>query len=264
MNYNWSVVQIMKFFVMKKTTVWFCVLTLILCSLVSMPIGENVVASVFFGDNLRKVPVYSVQTDEKTVAISFDAAWGADKTQGIMDILKQHNVSATFFLVGFWVEHYPDLVKKIAENGFEIGNHSNTHPDFTKLSREQMKLELETCINLIKKITDADIKLFRSPYGAYNNASIEVAQSLGMLTIQWDVDSLDWKGISAKEICSRVLSKVKNGSIILFHNNSDYILEALPIVLDRLILKGYKIVNIGSLVSFENYEINRAGVQKKL
>lgn len=249
---------------MKKTTVWFCISVLVLCALVSMPMGQNVVASVFFGDNLRKLPVYSVETSEKTVAISFDAAWGADKTQGIIDILKQYNVSATFFLVGFWVDKYPELVKKIAENGFEIGNHSNTHPDFTKLNKEQMRLELETCINLIRKIIDVDIKLFRSPFGAYNNTSIEVAQSLGMLTVQWDVDSLDWKGIKPKEICDRVLTRVKNGSIILFHNNSDYILDALPVVLDRLILRGYKVVNVGSLVYFDNYEINRAGVQKKL
>ena len=103
----------MKFFVMKKTTVWFCIAVLVLCALLAMPMGQNVAASVFFGDNLRKVPVYSVQTDDKVVAISFDAAWGADKTQGIMDILKQYNVSATFFLVGFWVEKYPDLVKKL-------------------------------------------------------------------------------------------------------------------------------------------------------
>ena len=127
-----------------------------------------------------------------------------------------------------------------------------------------MKLELETCINLIKKVTDVDIKLFRSPYGAYNNTSIEVAKSLGMLTVQWDVDSLDWKGISASKICDRVLKGVKNGSIILFHNNSDYILDALPIVLDRLILKGFRIVNVGNLVAFDNFEISRAGVQKKL
>ena len=197
----------MKFLILKKTTLAFCCVIIIACILLAVPMGENVAASVFFGDDLRKVPVYSVQTEEKTVAISFDAAWGADKTEGIMDILKQYNVNATFFLVGFWVEKYPDIVKKIYDNGFEIGNHSNTHPDFTKLSKEQIELELTTCNELIKKVVDTDVKLFRSPFGAYNNTSLEVANNLGLLPIQWDVDSLDWKGISAKEISSRVLSK---------------------------------------------------------
>ncbi len=253
----------MKFLILKKTTLAFCCVIIIACILLAVPMGENVAASVFFGDDLRKVPVYSVQTEEKTVAISFDAAWGADKTEGIMDILKQYNVNATFFLVGFWVEKYPDIVKKIYDNGFEIGNHSNTHPDFTKLSKEQIELELTTCNELIKKVVDTDVKLFRSPFGAYNNTSLEVANNLGLLPIQWDVDSLDWKGISAKEISSRVLSKVKNGSIILCHNNSDHILDALPIILDRLIMQGYKVTSVGQLVAFDNYEINRAGVQIK-
>ena len=253
----------MKFLILKKTTLAFCCVIIIACILLAVPMGENVAASVFFGDDLRKVPVYSVQTEEKTVAISFDAAWGADKTEGIMDILKQYNVNATFFLVGFWVEKYPDIVKKIYDNGFEIGNHSNTHTDFTKLSKEQIELELTTCNELIKKVVDTDVKLFRSPFGAYNNTSLEVANNLGLLPIQWDVDSLDWKGISAKEISSRVLSKVKNGSIILCHNNSDHILDALPIILDRLIMQGYKVTSVGQLVAFDNYEINRAGVQIK-
>ncbi|MBO5103307.1 MAG: polysaccharide deacetylase family protein [Clostridia bacterium] len=220
-------------------------------------------AAVFFGDNLRKIPVYNVQTEEKRVAISFDAAWGADKTEKIMEILKEYNANATFFLVGFWSEKYPEIVKQIHTNGFEIGTHSNTHPDLTKLSQEQVRLELEESISKIKACDDSiEVKYFRAPFGAYNNTVIETAESLNLQTIQWNVDSLDWKGISGSEIATRILNRVNNGSIILCHNNSDHILDALPIVLDRLKLQGYTVGCVGDLVYKDNFVIDRAGVQK--
>ena len=254
----------MKFLVLKKHTLIFATLLIALCTMLSFPFGENSAASVFFGDNLRKVPIYSVQTDEKKVAISFDAAWGADKTEGIINILKEYKVSATFFLVGFWVEDYPEQTKMVAESGFEIGTHSNTHPDMAKLSKEDMALELNTSIQKIQEATGKTPKLFRAPFGSYNNTLLNVAEKLNLISIQWDVDSLDWKGISAKEICSRITSKVKNGSIILCHNNSKNILQALPLVLDSLKNKGYTITSVGELIYKDNYTIDRAGVQKKI
>ena len=252
----------MKFLVLKKTIVFATFGLIVLCAVLAMPLGENSISAVFFGDNLRKVPIYNVDTTEKQVAISFDAAWGADKTEGIMEILKEYDVGATFFLVGFWAEKYPDLVKQIHENGYEIGTHSNTHPDLTKLNRDQIDLELNNSISAIKTAcADVDIKLFRAPYGAYNNTVIDSAENLGLKTIQWDVDSLDWKGLSGAEIATRIMDRVKPGSIILCHNNSDHILDALPIVLDRLKMQGYKITCIGDLVYGDNYTIDRAGVQ---
>ncbi|MBQ7977207.1 MAG: polysaccharide deacetylase family protein [Clostridia bacterium] len=252
----------MKFLVIKRTVIWSALTVIVLCAILAMPLGENSISAVFFGDNLRKIPVYNVATTEKRVAISFDAAWGADKTEKIMEILKEYDVNATFFLVGFWAEKYPEIVKKIHENGYEIGTHSNTHPDMTKLSEEQIRLELEQSIAKIKNASqEVDVKLFRAPYGAYNNTLIDVAESLNLQTIQWDVDSLDWKGISGSEISNRILSKVKEGSIILCHNNSDHILDALPIVLDRLKLQGYTVGCIGDLVYKDNFTIDRAGVQ---
>jgi len=254
----------MKFLVLKKHTLIFATLLIALCTMLSIPFGENSAASVFFGDNLRKVPIYSVQTDEKKVAISFDAAWGADKTEGIINILKEYKVSATFFLVGFWVEDYPEQAKMVSESGFEIGTHSNTHPDMTKLSKEDITLELNTSIQKIQEATGKTPKLFRAPFGSYNNTLLNVAEKLNLISIQWDVDSLDWKGISAKEICSRITSKVKNGSIILCHNNSKNILDALPMVLESLKNKGYTITSVGELIYKDNYTIDRAGVQKKI
>lgn len=254
----------MKFIVMKKKN-----LTLMLVALLSVVLlsinfsGNGVLASVYLGYVPRKVPIYSVNTEEKHVAISFDSAWGADKTISILETLKEFNVGATFFLVGFWVENHPDMVKKIDEYGIEIGTHSNTHPDMAKLSAGQVKQELQTSVQLIEKFVDKPVKLFRPPFGAYNNTLIETASELGLKTIQWDVDTLDWKGLSAIEITNRVLSRTKPGSIILCHNNADHIVEALPLILSRLLAKGYKITSIGDLIMQDNYYIDHLGIQRK-
>lgn len=252
----------MPFYVIKSRTLKICLVIIIVSILLAVSIDGVSAAQVYFGYPNRKVPVYSVQTEEKRVAISFDAAWGADKTEEIVNILKEYNSRATFFLVGFWTDKYGDMVKLIDDNGMEIGTHSNTHPDMTTLSADSIKRELETSINLIKNITNKEVKLFRPPYGAYNNTLIDTASEMGLITIQWDVDTLDWKGLSGEEICSRVLNNVKNGSIILCHNNSDHILEALPLILDRLQKQGYTIGAVGDLIFTENYEIDRNGTQR--
>lgn len=251
----------MHIYCVKFKNIKYVFLLALIVIMLSVNIDGNVAASVFFGNNLRKVPIYYVNTTEKVVGLSFDAAWGADKTEGIMEICKKYNVNATFFLVGFWVEKYPELVEKIKENGFEIGTHSNTHPNMTQLSATQQKLELETSINLIENITKTPVKYFRAPFGAYNDTLIETATSLNLVTIQWDVDSLDWKGLSALDITTRILNGVRNGSIILCHNNSDHILDALPIFLDRLIKRGYSIKCVGDVVIQDNYFIDNNGMQ---
>ena len=251
------------FCVVKLKSIRYILLVLLVTALLTISFNGVASAQVFFGYPARLVPVYSVDTEENQVAISFDAAWGADKTEKIMEVLKEYNCGATFFLVGFWVDKYQDMTKKIDANGFEIGTHSNTHPDMTKLSKESAKLELSTCVQMIENLTNKKVKLFRPPFGAYNNNVIEVSNELDLIPIQWSVDSLDWKGLSAKEISTRILNGAKKGSIILCHNNSDHIVDALPMVLDRLHSKGYKVTSVGDLVYKENYIIDRNGVQKQ-
>ena len=252
------------FFVVKSRTIKIVIAMLIVVILLTVSFGGVQLAEVFFGYSTRKVPVYCVDTQNKQVAISFDAAWGADKTDGILEILKEYNVSATFFLVGFWVDEYEEEVKKISDAGIEIGTHSESHPDMAKLDAETIKTELTTSIEKIEKITNKKVELFRAPFGSYNNTLLEQAEDLGLITIQWDVDTLDWKGLSAQDMCSRVLDKVKNGSIILMHNNSDNILDGLRMVLDRLTMQGYEITSVGELVYKDNFEIDRNGVQHKI
>lgn len=253
----------MKFVVIRKKIFWLGVITVLCMIMLSINVCDGASASVFFGTNPRLVPIYSVDTQEKKVAISFDTAWGADKTLKILEILKEYDCNATFFMVGFWVEKYPEMVKAIDEQGIEIGTHSNTHPDFVGLSESQMELELKTSIDSIQKITGKEIKLFRAPYGSYNNTMLNLTQKMGLKTIQWDVDTLDWKGLSGVEICERVMSRVKPGSIILNHNNSDHVLDALPLMLERLKNAGYKVVSVGELIYDSDYYIDNLGIQRK-
>lgn len=251
------------FCVVKSRAIKYVLVVLLATVMLSISINGAVSAEVFFGYSTRKVPVYCVETEEKQVAITFDAAWGADKTKQIVDICNEYNVKATFFLVGFWVDKYGDMVKYIDDNGFEIGTHSNTHPDMVKLSASEQDLELKKSMELITNITGKNIEIFRAPYGSYNNSVLDVAENNNLITIQWDVDSLDWKGLSAEAITTRIINNVKNGSIILCHNNSDHIVEALPMILDRLSKRGYKVGSVGDLIYKSNYTIDRTGMQKK-
>lgn len=208
----------------------------------------------------RQVPIYKVDRSDNYVSISFDAAWGADKTKQIMDVCDSYGVKATFFLVGFWIDKYPDMVKEISQRGFEIGTHSSTHPQMSKLTAEQCKKELIESSKKIFELTGKPVTLFRPPFGDYDNKLLETAKRLDLYTIQWSVDSLDWKGLSAREIAERV-QKAESGDIILCHNNSDHIVEALPLIFEALKLKNLKFCPIGELIYTENYYIDGAGKQ---
>lgn len=251
----------MKFVILKKTTILISVFVLVFLGVFSLNLTSLNVGAVYF--NEKRLPIYSVQTEENKVAISFDAAWGADKTSEIMNICDSYGVKATFFLVGFWIEKFPEKVKEIYNRGFEIGIHSNTHPDMTKLTRKQITEELETNIKLIEDLTGFRPKLFRPPYGYYNNTLIEVCDKLKLSCIEWSVDSLDWKGLSASEIAGRVTSKCGKGSIVLFHNNSDNIIDGLKMVLEHFKLNKTQVVPIGDLIYYDNFSINHAGTQIK-
>lgn len=211
----------------------------------------------------RKLPIYSVETSEKKIAISFDAAWGADKTREIMDICDEYGVKATFFLVGFWVEKYPEITAEIHRRGFEIGTHSQTHPNLPKLSEEQIYSELNDSISLIESTAGCKVSLLRPPFGDYDNKTITICEKLGITPIQWDVDTLDWKGLSAAKILLRTEKHVRCGSIILCHNNSKHITEALPLIFNSLIGRGYSFVTVGELIYKENYTIDHTGRQHK-
>ena len=213
---------------------------------------------------MRKLPIYCVETEENKIAVTFDAAWSAEDTDEIIGILKKHNAKATFFAVGDWVEKNPEAVKKLYNAGHEIGNHSDTHPSFSQINREEIKSEILNCNKKIEKITGVEPKLVRAPSGDYDNKSIEVTESLDMKMIQWDVDSLDWKKLSVDEMYGRVVSKTQKGSILLFHNGVENTPEALDKILEKLEKDGYKFVTVSELIYWDNYDIDHTGRQVKV
>lgn len=253
----------MKFLILKKNFIYIVIAFILILVALCVNIDGGSFATVYFGYAPRLIPIYSVETDEKNVSITFDSAWGADKTLSIIKLLNDYNVKATFFLCGFWVDDYPEMVRAIDDANIEIGTHSNTHPDFVKLTEKEMELELSLSISKIKAITHKEVKLFRAPFGSYNNTLLNLTDKMSLKTIQWDVDTLDWKGLSGVQICERVMKRVKNGSIILCHNNSDYILDALPLILERLKNANYNLISVGDLIMWDNYYIDHTGLQRK-
>ena len=209
----------------------------------------------------RQLPVYCVQRRDKVAAISFDAAWGNEDTQTLIDILNKYRIHATFFVVGSWVEKYPESVKALSDNGNEVMNHSSSHAHFSQLTTEQIKADITSCNDRIAAITGTAPTLFRCPYGEYDDHVITAVREMGMEPIQWDVDSLDWKGISAAEITQRVLQRVKPGSIVLFHNAAEHTPEALPDILEALIADGYTIVPISQILLEGDTYIDNTGMQ---
>ena len=210
----------------------------------------------------RELPIYSVETEDKKIAISFDCAWGVDYTDRLLEIMEDKGVVCTFFCVEFWTEKYPEYVKKISDAGHDIGTHSATHPYMSKLDKQTVIKELTTSSEAIEKITGKEVKVFRPPYGDYNDNLISTARELGLYTIQWDVDSLDWKNLSAKEIYNRVVPKVQNGSIVLFHNNGLHTADALGDIIDALLKDGYEFVTIYDLIYKDNFVMDANGRQQ--
>ena len=211
----------------------------------------------------RELPIYSVETQDKKIAISFDAAWGTEYTDDILNILDKYNVKTTFFLVGFWVDKYPEYVKEIHERGHEIGNHSTNHPYMTKLSEDQIVDELNKTGNKIYELTGKKPILFRPPFGDYNDKLIKICMNNGYYVIQWDVDSLDWKELGIQSVVDKVTRNVNNGSIVLFHNNAKYVSEYLPIVIEKLQSEGYEIVPISELIYRDDFYLDNTGRQHK-
>lgn len=212
----------------------------------------------------RLLPIYCVDTEKKCVALTFDAAWGNEDTDELIATLKKYNAKATFFLVGSWVDKYPESVKALCDAGHSIQNHSNSHPNLPELSTEGIKKEITLCNEKIREITKKSPTLIRPPYGDYSNSVIEAVNDLGMYTIQWDVDSLDWKDLSADEIYERVVNNVENGSIVLFHNAALNTPEALGRILETLSNEGYSFVTVEKLIYKTNYTLDNTGKQIQL
>ncbi len=243
----------MRLYILTKRTllsIGFCLIIGLVAGVITI---NSAVKAVQTASTQREIPIYYVETDKKQVALSFDAAWGNEQTDGLLATLDKYNVKTTFFLVGDWVDKYPESVKEIAKRGHDVENHSNTHPYMTKLSTADMNTQIQACNKKIEELTGKCPTLFRAPYGDYNNDVVKSVKANNMYCVQWDVDSLDWKDPSASQITKNITSKIKNGSIILLHNGATNTPEALPMVIEAIQKEGYEIVPISQILLKGDY-----------
>ena len=229
-----------------------------LCAAYTVGLNEPVASVVA---RKRELPIYCVERDDKRIAISFDASWGADKTPAILDLLDEYGVKTTFFLVGGWVDKYPDMLKLLVERGHEIGNHSDTHAHMSKQNESQIKTELRDMSDKVEKLTGVRPTLFRPPYGEYNDLVVRTARAEGYEAVQWSIDSLDWKDRGTADIIKQCTYRVADGDIVLFHNDSNDIVNALPSVLKHYQGLGYTIVPVGELLLAGETTIDIQGKQ---
>lgn len=249
----------MKFLILTKKRL-LILLSCVLIAAISIGVAsysaQNVAATM---GEPRKIPIYYVDTQEKVCSISFDAAWGNEQTEGLLNTLDEYNVKTTFFLVKQWIDKYPDSVKDIAAHGHDVGNHSATHPHMSELNGSEQLQEILDCNEAIRSLIGKDTTLFRAPYGEYDNKLVETLRAQGMYCVQWNIDSLDWKDPSADEIVSRVKSKLCPGSIILLHNGAKNTPEALPKLIEAIRAEGYKIVPLSKLIPAGDYYTDHEG-----
>ena len=246
----------------QKLELCLCVVLLMIACITAVIDGGSMQQEIApASTGVREIPIYSVATDERRVALTFDAAAGASDTDALLGILAAHDIKATFFLCGCWVRNHPNETRKIMNAGHEIGNHGDEHLDPVKLSKQELIAEIENQSQEIQRLLGIQETLYRPALGSYNTEVIRTAKELGFDVIQWSVDSLDWKNLPCAEIVERVAKRVKPGSIILFHNGAKNTPEALPQVIEKLQAEGYRFVKASELIHKENYTIDHNGKQ---
>lgn len=229
-------------------------------SLYSKPLEQTVEVN---SSVAKQLPIYSVDTTENKVALTINCAWNADDIDLILETLSKHDCHVTFFMVGDWVAKYPEAVKKIYDAGHEIGNHSDTHPHVNNMNLEQNINQIKQCSDKIESITGSKTTLYRGPYGEYNNTVIQAATNSNHLTVQWSIDSLDYKALTCEQMWERIEPKLACGSIILMHNGTENTALSLDTLLTNIKNKGFEVVKVSDIIYSSDFNIDNNGIQHK-
>lgn len=246
----------MKIFVLSKRA---AVLYPVLVLLVTV-VGVFSKTSYVSTNAVRQLPIYSVQREDKKISLTFDSAWEDTDTEKIIEVLNKYGVSATFFVTGDFVDRCPKSVKAFYDAGHEIANHSDMHIHPNSVSKRELTADTKRCDEKIKAVTGVNVPLYRAPYGEYNDSVVETITDMGYKFIQWDVDSLDYTGVSKENMLVK-MDKVKDGSILLFHTGTDNTADALGAVIEKLQGQGYTFVKVSELIYNDNYYIDNTGRQ---
>jgi len=193
-------------------------------------------------------PIYKGDESQPRVAFECNVVWGTEYVPAMLDIFKQHGIKITFFIGGQWAEQNPELLKRMVQEGHELGNHGYSHKYHSKLNLEQNREEIMKAEKAIERITGVKTRLFAPPYGDFNKTTLQAAQSLGYKTIMWSIDTIDWRGDGVDSIIKRVFKNPHNGAFILMHPTEDTI-KALPVIINGLRQRGYEIGRISDLLN---------------
>lgn len=226
---------------------------MIICVAVLFAIGiiysesENVTV---FSQN-EPAAVYSVQTEKKLIALTFDISWGDKRTEPILKILEEKGIKkATFFLSSPWASSHPEIVKHIKDGGWEIGSHGHKHVNYSSLTDEEIKTQIQTAHKVLSDVTGKAPNLLRLPNGDFDKRVLRIAHDMNYTVVQWDTDSQDWLNKGTETIINRVVDKAHPGDIVLMHasDSSKQTHEALPVIIDKLRAKGYEFVTVSELM----------------
>ncbi|WNR44245.1 polysaccharide deacetylase family sporulation protein PdaB [Paenibacillus roseipurpureus] len=211
--------------------------------------SEQSNVSVFM--NAEPSAIYSVQTDKKVIALTFDISWGETRAEPILKTLKDNGVkNATFFLSSPWSKSHPNIVAQIKSEGYEIGSHGNKFDNYSSLSDEDIRKEITTAHGILTELIGKEPNLIRLPNGDFDKRVLRIADDLGYSVIQWDTDSQDWLNKGVDSIVNRVVNKAHPGDIVLLHasDSSQQTQQALPAIIEQLRSKGYQFVSVSELI----------------
>ncbi len=194
----------------------------------------------------------SCNVPDSTIAITFDDGPHPQLTPKLLDILKERNIHATFYVIGKNVEAYPEIVKRMVAEGHEVGNHTWNHPSLTKLSASKVESEMNDTTRAIEAAIGSKPKTMRPPYGA-TNATLNKRhdEEFGMKVILWSVDPMDWKYRNAARVSSQIIENTKPGAIVLAHDIHASTVDAMPKTLDALLAKGFKFATVSELLAMD-------------
>jgi len=255
------------FYVFSKDKIISCIMaisTVVILFLVATTFRPNMTSVETSANMSKELPIYNVATDEKKVSLTINCAWNADDMESILDTLKKEDVKVTFFLVGDWVDKYPDVVKKINDEGHEIANHSDKHSHVSNLNYEKNLEEIRKCADKIQNLTEKRPTLYRGPYGEYNDTVVKASNAENHTMIQWNIDTLDYTGLKNTEMWKRIEEKLSPGSIILMHNGTENTSSSLPMIIENIKKSEYQIVPVSELIYKDNFRIDNSGTQHHL
>jgi peptidoglycan/xylan/chitin deacetylase (PgdA/CDA1 family) len=253
----------MRIFVVKKNTLIRAAVFVLLVvgAIVYTQVALSQAAPV--SNEAESMPVCSVATEEKAVAVTIDTAFGdVDYTQEILDVLSDESARATFFVMGLWAQENPEALDSMLTSGHEIASHSMSHVRYPDLSSSEILADANAAADLIFNETGYDTRLVRMPYGAFDTDSILTLESDGYIPMKWSLDAKDWKGYDAQKIADGVLNEVKSGDIIMFQNNMAETPQALAIVILGLRERGFKIVTVSEMLLDGDYYVDGSGTQR--